>query len=63
MNSEKFAAILATIIGVAVLAAAFIYVPPGKPTVRQAVDPAASPTAPAVTAPPVRGPVVRELPQ
>ena len=63
MDSERFATILGFIIAVAVLAAAFIYVPLGNKPVVPAAAPAAAP-ATATTAPAApRGPVVREVPQ
>ena len=59
MESEKIAAILGTIVALAVLAAAFFYVPPGS---TNAAKPAAQPQqAPAAPAP--RGPVIKEVPQ
>jgi hypothetical protein len=61
MNSEKVAGILGAIVAVAVLAAAVVYGPIGqfgKPQKQiQKVE------QPAPAAPPVRGPVVREVPQ
>ena len=62
MDSERIAGILGAIVAIVVLAAAFVYVPvsqlgkPDKPKVEQAAQPAPA-------APPVRGPVVREVPQ
>jgi hypothetical protein len=62
MNSEKIAGILGAIVALAVLAAAFVYVPPGSSNApaKQAAQP---PQAPANPEPVVRGPVVREVPQ
>jgi hypothetical protein len=62
MNSEKIAGILGAIVALAVLAAAFVYVPPGSSNApsKQAVAP---PQAPANPEPIVRGPVIREVPQ
>jgi hypothetical protein len=63
MTSEKLAGILGAIVAVIALAAAVVYGPLGqigKPPVQaQKVGPA----APVAAAPPVRGPVVREVPQ
>jgi hypothetical protein len=62
MNSEKFASILGAIVAVAVLVAAFLYGPIGKPSKPvQKAEPAAQPAAP--PPPAARGPVVREVPQ
>jgi hypothetical protein len=64
MDSERFAAILGFIVAVAVLAAAFYYVPPGssnKPAVQTAAP--AVQAAPATTPSAPRGPVVRDVPQ
>jgi hypothetical protein len=60
VNSQKLAGVCATVIAVIVLAAAFYYVPP---TGRLAPNQVA-PAKPAEKAelPPVRGPVVREVP-
>jgi hypothetical protein len=61
MSSEKIGGILGAIVALAVLAAAFVYVPPGaKAPAKQVAEP---PPAPAPAAPAVRGPVVREVPQ
>jgi hypothetical protein len=62
MNSEKIGGILGAIVALAVLAVAFIYVPPGSSNApaKQAAQP---PQAPAPEVPVVRGPVVREVPQ
>jgi hypothetical protein len=62
MDSEKIARILGAIVAIAALAMAFFYVPIGqtsKPAASQIK--AEQPAQPA--APPVRGPVVREVPQ
>jgi hypothetical protein len=62
MNAEKIGGIMGAIVALAVLAAAFVYVPPGSsnaPT-KQTVAP---PQAPPNPAPVVRGPVVRDVPQ
>jgi hypothetical protein len=62
MNSQKIAGILGTIVAVGVLAAAVAFGPIGqlgKPQQVQKVDQPAQPAP----APPVRGPVVREVPQ
>jgi hypothetical protein len=63
MDSERFATILGFIIALAVLAAAFVYVPLGNKPVAPAAAPAAAPATatPAPAAP--RGPVIREVPQ
>jgi len=61
METEKTAAILGTIVALAVLAAAFFYVPPGS---SNAAKPVAQPQqAPAPAAPAPRGPVIKEVPQ
>jgi len=62
MSSEKIGGILGAIVALAVLAAAFVYVPPGSRNApaKQAAEP---PQTPAPAAPVVRGPVVREVPQ
>ena len=63
MSPERKGTILGAIVAVAVLAAAFIYVPIGSRTIT--AKPAPVPEAPAapVAAPAVpRGPVVREVP-
>jgi hypothetical protein len=61
MESEKTAAILGTIVALAVLAAAFFYVPPGSNNSAKPAQPQQAPAAPAAPAP--RGPVVKEVPQ
>ena len=62
MDSERIAGILGAIVAIAVLAAAFVYVP-----VSQLAKPekakVEAPAQPVPAAPPVRGPVVREVPQ
>jgi hypothetical protein len=59
MNSQKIAGLLAAMIGLAVFAVAYIYTPKkGSEPVKQQVE---LPKAP-VEKPPVRGPVVRDLP-
>jgi len=65
MDSKKVAGILGAIVAVTVLAMAFAYGPPmgqiGKAQKSiQKNEPAAPPVA---ASPPVRGPVVREVPQ
>ena len=62
MESERTAGILGAIVALAVLAAAFFYVPPGS---NNSAKPAANPTpqaAPAA-APVPKGPVIRDVPQ
>ena len=65
MSSENIAGILGTIVALAVLAAAFVYVPPGsdKMPAKQTVEPPKIPDTSATPAPAGRGPVVREIPQ
>jgi hypothetical protein len=65
MNSEKIAGILGAIVALAVLAAAFIYVPPGsnKMPAKQTVESPKIPDTPASPVPAGRGPVVRDVPQ
>jgi hypothetical protein len=63
MDSEKFAKLLGAIVALAVLAAAFIYVPPGGKPAAQTAAPSQAPAAPAPAAPAPKGPVVREVPQ
>jgi hypothetical protein len=58
MESEKVAGILGAIVAAAVLVIAFVY----WPAMGRSVKPAQKTEAP-VAAPPVRGPVVREVPQ
>lgn len=63
MNSQKAAGILGAMVAAAVLAVAFVYGPigqSGKPAKQvQKVEPPKAAPGP----PPVRGPVVREVPQ
>ncbi|MEA2866282.1 MAG: hypothetical protein QOE39_997 [Bradyrhizobium sp.] len=62
MTSEKAAGVLGAIIGSAILVVAIAYGPigqMGKPQVQKAEPP----TQPVTASPPVRGPVVREVPQ
>ncbi|SDT61381.1 hypothetical protein [Bradyrhizobium canariense] len=61
MNSQKVAGILGAIVALAVLAAAFIYVPPGGRNAPAAVAPKAE--APVNAAPAPKGPVIRDVPQ
>ena len=59
MNSEKIAAVLATLIGLAVAAYAFAYISPGdiyKSEIR-----VETPKAPLQATPVEKGPVVRDL--
>ena len=66
MESERFATILGFIVALAVLAAAFYYVPPGsssKPAVQTAAPAPADQAAPATAPTAPRGPVVKEVPQ
>jgi hypothetical protein len=58
MESEKAAGILGAIVAAAVLVVAFVY----WPAMGKAAKPVQKIEAP-VAAPPVRGPVVREVPQ
>ena len=60
MESEKTAGILGAIVALAVLAAAFYFVPPGSKSAKPAAQPA--PVAP-VAAPAPRGPVIKDIPQ
>jgi hypothetical protein len=63
MESEKTAGILGAIVALAVLAAAFYYVPPGSSkSAKPVAQPQQAPTAP-VAAPAPRGPVIKEVPQ
>jgi hypothetical protein len=63
MESEKTAAILGAIVALAVLAAAFFYVPPGsRNSAKPAAQPQQAPATPAPAAAP-RGPVIKEVPQ
>jgi hypothetical protein len=59
VSSQRLAGICATIIAAIVLAAAFYYVPP---TARVASGQAPAKPAEKTDAPPVRGPVVRDVP-
>lgn len=60
MESEKVAGILGAIVAVAVLVVAFVY----WPAMGKAAKPVQKIEAPvAAPPPPVRGPVVREVPQ
>jgi hypothetical protein len=61
METEKTAGILGAIVALAVLAAAFYFVPPGSSkSAKPAAQPA--PVAP-VAAPAPRGPVIKDIPQ
>jgi hypothetical protein len=62
MNTEKLAGILGAFVAAVALGAAFIYGPIGQ-TGKPAEGQKAAPAAPVATTPPVRGPVVREVPQ
>jgi hypothetical protein len=62
MNSESVAGILGAIVASVVLVVAIFYGPIGQGKRPKQVQKIEQP-APAVTAPPVRGPVVREVPQ
>jgi hypothetical protein len=61
MESEKTAGILGAIVAIAVLAAAFYFVPPGSKPAAKTQPAAATPVAPAPPVP--RGPVVKDIPQ
>jgi hypothetical protein len=61
MESEKLAGILGALVAAAVLGMAFFYVPIGQTSKPAKPIKAEQQAAPA--APPVRGPVVREVPQ
>jgi hypothetical protein len=64
MNSQKVAGILGAIVASAVLVIAIAYGPIGqigKP--QKPVQKLDQPAQPAASVPPVRGPVVREVPQ
>jgi hypothetical protein len=64
MDSEKVAGILGAIVAVAVLAIAIAYGPMGQIGKSQTQPQSAEqPAQPAPAPPPVRGPVVREVPQ
>ena len=61
MESEKLAGILGALVAAAVLGMAFFYVPIGqtsKPAKQIKVEQPAQPAPP-----PIRGPVIREVPQ
>jgi hypothetical protein len=62
MESEKAAGILGAIVAIAVLAAAFFFVPPGSNS-KSAKPAAQTPEAPVAAAPALRGPVIRDVPQ
>jgi hypothetical protein len=59
MESEKVAGILGAIVAAAVLVIAFVY----WPAMGKAAKPVQKIEAPIAAPPPVRGPVVREVPQ
>jgi hypothetical protein len=61
MDSEKVAGILGAIVAVAVLGIAFFYVPIGQTSKSAKQIKVEQPAQPAP--PPVRGPVIREVPQ
>ncbi|WP_213769979.1 hypothetical protein [Bradyrhizobium sp. dw_78] len=64
MASEKIAAVLGTIVALVVLAAAFIYVPPGSSNApARPAEPVTAPAAPVNAAPATPGPVVKDVPQ
>ena len=63
MNSQKIAGILGTIVAAAVLAAAVAYGPIGHLGKPQQILKVEQPVQPGPASPPVRGPVVREVPQ
>ena len=63
MNSEKLAGILGAIVAVIALVAAIVYGPIGQMGKPSAQAQKAEPAAPVAAAPPVRGPVVRDVPQ
>jgi hypothetical protein len=60
MESEKTAGILGAIVALAVLAAAFYFVPPGSKSAKPVAQPQ---QAPPVAAPAPRGPVIKDIPQ
>jgi hypothetical protein len=62
MSPERKGTILGAIVAVAVLAAAFIYVPIGSRTTMTAKPAAAPEQAPEAPVAAPRGPVVREIP-
>ena len=62
MNSETIAAVLATLIGLAIAAYAFAYVSPGDTYKSECrVETTATPKAPIQATPVEKGPVVRDL--
>ena len=63
MNSEKLAGILGAIVAVVALVAAIVYGPIGQMGKPAPQAQKAEPAAPVAAAPPVRGPVVRDVPQ
>ena len=63
MNSEKLAGILGAIVAAVALVAAFVYGPIGQIGKPAPQAQKAEPAAPVAAAPPVRGPVVRDVPQ
>jgi hypothetical protein len=63
MNSQKIAGILGTIVAAGVLAAAVAYGPIGRVGKPQQAQKIEQPAQPAPASPPVRGPVIREVPQ
>jgi hypothetical protein len=62
METEKTAGILGAIVALAVLAAAFYFVPPGSKSAKPVAQPQQAPAAPAA-APAPRGPVIKDIPQ
>jgi len=63
MNSEKLAGILGGIVAALALVAAIVYGPIGQMGKPAGQVQKAEPAAPVAATPPVRGPVVREVPQ
>ncbi|MDE2332503.1 MAG: hypothetical protein KGK16_17210 [Bradyrhizobium sp.] len=65
MESEKAAGILGAIVAIAVLGAAFFFVPPGGigKSAKPATQPQPTTEAPVSAAPAPRGPVIRDVPQ
>jgi hypothetical protein len=62
MDSQKIAAVLATLIGLIVSAVVFIYTPKnGADSVKQQAEKQQVELPKAPAAPPVRGPVVRDI--
>ena len=61
MDSQKIAGVLGAIVASAVLIVAFAYGPIGQ--MGKPAKKVEQPARPAPTPPPVRGPVVREVPQ